>query len=149
MCSLLLAFTVLFGSAPTWAASAADFMRDANSGSTAAQHCLGVRNEKGEGVDMAEAARWYRKAAEQGSAVAQYCLGWCYYAGEGVVADQTEAVRWYRKAAEQGDAHARQALDRLERETKPTVNFCGGCGTRAKPGNRFCTNCGRKLDPTP
>jgi uncharacterized protein len=62
------------------------------------------------GIDPADAVKWYRKAAEQGDAVAQYYLGLMYLNGKGVPEDDAEAVKWFRKAAEQGNAKAQYYL---------------------------------------
>ncbi len=68
----------------------------AEQGYAEAQHNLGVRYAKGEGVvqNHAEAVKWWRKAAEQGYAEAQHNLGVCYYNGDGVGQDYGQAYRY-------------------------------------------------------
>ena len=77
-------------------------------GDMTAQHNLGRRYYRGEGVpqDDAEAAAWYRKAADQGDPHAQYNLGVLYGEGQGVPQDDAQAVAWTRKAADQGEPRA-------------------------------------------
>ncbi len=87
-----------------YATALREFLVLAEQGHASAQHNLGVKFNKGEGVpqDYAAAIKWYRKAAEQGYADAQSYLGAMYAAGQGVPENSAEAVMWYRKAAEQG-----------------------------------------------
>jgi TPR repeat protein/pSer/pThr/pTyr-binding forkhead associated (FHA) protein len=77
-----------------------------------AENRLGVRYEKGDGVDKdeKEAVKWYRKAADQGFALAQYNLAGCYFGGTGVDKDESESVKWLKKAADQGFALAQYNL---------------------------------------
>ena len=77
----------------------------AENGDAKAQHALGFRYYKGDGMgkDLAAAAKWYRMAAEQGFAPAQCELGTLYARGEGVDKNDVEAARWFRKSAEQGE----------------------------------------------
>jgi tetratricopeptide (TPR) repeat protein len=93
------------------------FRVSAELGEPAAQCMLGMRFQKGEGVekDMAEAVKWYRRAAEKSKLhaadpAAQNNLGECYRMGEGVGQDYAEAVKWYRLAAENGHARAQNNL---------------------------------------
>jgi hypothetical protein len=88
------------------------FRKAAEQGYGAAQHNLGVRYERGQGVpqDYAAAVSWFRKAAEQGYANAQHNLGLLYHHGRGVPQDHAAAAAWYRKAADQGDAAAQVKL---------------------------------------
>ena len=93
------------------------FRVSAELGEPAAQCMLGMRFQKGEGVekDMAEAVKWYRRAAEESKLhaadrAAQNNLGECYRKGEGVGQDYAEAVKWYRLAAENGYARAQNNL---------------------------------------
>jgi len=92
--------------------SLAELRAKAESGDREAQHKLGLRYDKGEGVknDDAEAVKWYRKAAEQGFARSQLNLARFYYRGRGVTRDYVEAAKWYRKAAEQNNAGAQYSL---------------------------------------
>lgn len=84
----------------------------AEQGLAEAQHALGLRYARGDGLpqDMAQAAVWFRKAAGQGIAEARYNLGIMYYYGDGLPRDMHEAIRWLRMAAKQGDVKARKAL---------------------------------------
>ena len=84
------------------------FRVSAELGEPAAQYMLGMRFQKGEGVeqDMAEAVKWYRRAAEESERhaafpAAQASLGECYRKGDGVGQDYAEAVKWYRLAVSQ------------------------------------------------
>ena len=93
------------------------FRVSAELGEPAAQYMLGMRFQKGEGVeqDMAEAVKWYRRAAEESERhaafpAAQASLGECYRKGDGVGQDYAEAVKWYRLAAENGLARAQNSL---------------------------------------
>ena len=93
------------------------FRVSAELGEPAAQCMLGMRFQKGEGVErnMAEAVKWYRRAAEESKLhaafhAAQNNLGECYMKGEGVGQDYAEAVKWYRLAAENGHARAQNNL---------------------------------------
>jgi TPR repeat protein len=62
------------------------------------------------GVDMAEAAKWYRLAAESDYSPAQSQLAVLYYQGVGVPKDDSEAIRWFRRAASRDDAYAQSWL---------------------------------------
>lgn len=77
-------------------------------GAAQAQYRLGVRYERGLGVepDEAEAIRWLTRAADQGHAGAQRHVGQMYAEGRGVPLDIAAGLRWYRRAAEQGDTMA-------------------------------------------
>ncbi len=93
------------------------FRVSAELGEPAAQYMLGMRFQKGEGVeqDMAKAVKWFRLAAEESERhaafpAAQASLGECYRKGEGVGQDYAEAVKWYRLAAENGLARAQNSL---------------------------------------
>ena len=87
----------------------------AEQGLAKAQHSLGNRYYKGEGVpqDYTEAAKWFRKAAEQGDADAQYNLGVCYLNGNGVPQNKAVGIKWLKKAAQQGDEYAKNILEGL------------------------------------
>ena len=84
----------------------------AEKGDARAQNNLGVRYEKGQGVeqDFKEAFKWYQKSADQGQATAQFNLGMSYASGQGVEKDSKEAVKWFQKAADQGNARAQYVL---------------------------------------
>lgn len=68
-----------------------------------AYYSLGVRYEKGDGVDQnwEEAVRYYKIAASKGLVLAQNALGSCYWNGNGIERNLETAVEWYKKAAEQ------------------------------------------------
>ena len=80
----------------------------AEKGDAKAQTALGVRYEKGDGVEKnpVKAVSYYKKAAGQGHAEAQSRLGYCYANGIGVTPDEQTAFLWYQRAAEQGYAAA-------------------------------------------
>ena len=91
------------------------YKKAAEQGHSAAQSCVGVCYDTGNGVeeDRAEALKWYKKAAEQGYSGALYNLGCCYDCGDGVEEDKAEALKWYRKAAEQGHSVAQYAVGNI------------------------------------
>ncbi len=62
------------------------YRKAAENGYADAQNRLGVRYDRGEGVEKNsyEAVKWYRKAAEQGHAKAQCNLGICYEDQDGI-----------------------------------------------------------------
>ena len=66
----------------------------------------------GNGIDLAEAAKWYRRAADQGNAEAQWRLAQKYYFDE----DYAQAVAWSRKAADQGHAFGQLFLGMMYRD---------------------------------
>lgn len=78
-------------------------MREANSGSLAAQHELGYRYLAGRGVsaDTVKGAEWILKAANRGMALAEYNAGILYTHALGVPWNPFEAFRWFRRAAAQ------------------------------------------------
>lgn len=73
-----------------------------NSGSAIAQHYLGLKYKKGDGVpqDYFLAFHWFKKAAEQELPEAIYQLGLMYEEGKGVEQNDIEAVNCYAKAKE-------------------------------------------------
>ncbi len=77
-------------------------MREASSGSSAAQHELGYRYLLGRGIaaDTAKGAEWILKAADRGMALAEYNAGILYTHALGVPWNPFEAFRWFRAAAE-------------------------------------------------
>ena len=95
---LLIALTVF----QLTAQKAKDYRAAAERGDAEAQYNLGLRYEKGEGVEMnqMQAVYWYKKAAEQGDIYAQFNIGDCFYNGDGVEINYAQAVFWYKKAAE-------------------------------------------------
>ena len=82
---------------------------------------LGYLYETGVGVEQSwkDAVAWYRRAVDQGLPRAQYNLAWCYENGRGVLRDQEKALELYRAAAEQAYDGAAEAVERLEKGTKP------------------------------
>jgi len=84
-------------------------------GATKAQYRLGVRYERGLGVERneAEAIRWLTRAADDGHAGAQQHLGQMYAEGRGVVQDYGMAMRWYRMAALHGNASAECEIGKM------------------------------------
>jgi TPR repeat protein len=86
--------------------------KQAEQGSTLAQHNLGKRYYFGEGVekDFSRAAYWWQKAALDGLATSQFNLGSCYYEGEGVPINLSKATFWWRLSAERDFPLAQTAL---------------------------------------
>ena len=84
----------------------------AENGSALEQCDLGVRFETGNGVgiNLAEAAAWYRRSAERGWPDAQFYLARLYALGRGVPTDFVEALRWTERAAGAGFPAAQATL---------------------------------------
>lgn len=100
---------------PDFATEFESLLYDAGQGSKWAQHDLGLRYIKGEGVEKNDtlAVKWFTMAAESGLMYAQSCLANCYYEGlGGLEVDYPKAVEWYRKSAEQGLDYAQYRLGR-------------------------------------
>jgi len=95
--------------------SISDLLVKAKAGDQEAQHELGLRYDKGEGLEQsdAEAAKWFLKAADQGNVPSQYNLGVMYQEGQGVSQDPNEAFKWFKKAAEKGYPYAQNSLGHL------------------------------------
>lgn len=77
-----------------------------------AQYQLGnvfARGESG-GVDLAQAAEWYRKAGEQGHADALCNYAFLLHAGEGVAKNEEKAYELFEAAANQGQVQAQLNL---------------------------------------
>ena len=100
---------------------------EAEQGRAEAQHAMGLRCAKGDGVLKDE-------AAERGDADGQFALSLMYEKGEGVDKHPVEALKWCRLASQQGHDIAfvhqatleatmtrEQVIEavRLEREWKP------------------------------
>lgn len=77
-------------------------------GNVQAQYALGLRYDKGNGVERnyLAAREWYEKAAAQGHSVAQCNIGILYYNGHGVERNYLTANGWFEKATFQGNAAA-------------------------------------------
>ena len=96
----------------------ADYIKElkkhADAGEKKAQHNLGYRYFKGNGLkqDYNEAVKWLTKSAEQGLAEAQSQLGFCYSMGHGVEQDHKKAFELYLKSAEQGLAVAQYNISK-------------------------------------
>ncbi len=77
------------------------YRKSAEAGCAIAQWWLGVKYQRGEGVeqDNEQALYWHQKAAEQNDASACYALGKMYEAGEGVEQNWQQAASWYERAA--------------------------------------------------
>ncbi len=88
------------------------YRKAAEHGHVQAQNTLGLRYEKGEGVnqDYRTAAYWYYEPAKNGHTQAQNNLGFMYSEGIGVEQDYTEAFNWYLMAAENGHVKAQYNL---------------------------------------
>ena len=99
----------------------------ARNGDAEAQHNLGVKYIKGNGIDrdIEEGVMWIRKAAMQAYAHAQYDLGLLHAKGEGVPKDYGMAYTWFDIAATHEDEApevatiARKNLDELEHLFSP------------------------------
>ena len=92
-----------YESSPTQLIETFALMREANSGSLAAQHELGYRYLMGRGVsaDSVKGAEWILKAANRSMALAEYNAGILYTHALGVPWNPFEAFRWFRRAAGQ------------------------------------------------
>lgn len=95
--------------------AAEEDLRAARKGNAEAAERLGIRYQRGDGVeqDYAEALKWFSAAAEKGNAGAEYSLGFMYENGLGAVTDLAAAVSFYKKAAAHGSARAERSLGRL------------------------------------
>ena len=84
----------------------------AQSGDPVALFEIGARYTEGRGVgvDLAEAANWYKLAADRGSAPAQYRLGNLFEKGNGIEKDLDKAMAYYNRAADAGNASAMHNL---------------------------------------
>jgi hypothetical protein len=112
--TLVLAICLLHPLAQVQAASleVTAIQQRAEQGDALAQHDLGHRYAKGEGLprDLEQAEIWFRRAAEQGNAQSQSVMGGMYYMGFGLKQDFQQAAVWFRRAAEQGEARAQAYL---------------------------------------
>ena len=79
-----------------------ELIRQAESGDAEAQYQLGLKYNKGDGVelDFNKAVYWFSKSAENGCSNGINALGVCYYYGEGVEKDVVKATELYAQAAE-------------------------------------------------
>jgi len=95
------------------------YKKAAEQGHSTAQCWVGNCYFYGTGVsiDYSEAVKWYKKSADQGDKTAQANLGICYETGHGVSENLSEAKKWYKKSADQGYGPAKEALERLEKNT--------------------------------
>jgi TPR repeat protein len=86
--------------------------KEANSGSAAAQHELGIRYLTGQGVfvDTVKAAYWVKKAAEQKLVSACYNYGIFLNNGFGVEWNPNEAFKYFMYAAEKDMPDAQYAV---------------------------------------
>ena len=91
------------------------FRKAADQGYSAAEYCLGLAYEYGDGVpkDDAEALKCFRKAANHGLPEAQDKLGSMYDEGYEVPKDLAESAKWYRMAADNGDVRAQVKMGDL------------------------------------
>ena len=92
-----------------------------NSDRLCAQNNLGVKYEKGQGVeqDFKEAVKWLRKAADQGLAGAQSNLGYIYANGKGVEQNFATGYAWWNIAATNGDQNAKKGLPQVAKAMTP------------------------------
>lgn len=95
-------------------------LKNAKKGKAWAEHEIGVKYEKGQGVrkDDAEAVRWFKLAAKQGHPWSMFSYANHLHQGLGVSRNFAEARRWYEKAAALGCPSSQHALamDLLEGE---------------------------------
>lgn len=84
----------------------------AEAGDPVALFEIGARYTEGRGVgvDMAEAANWYKLSADRGFAPAQYRLGNLFEKGSGIGRDLDKAIAYYSQAADAGNASAMHNL---------------------------------------
>ena len=80
-----------------------------------AQHRLGCRYDKGQGVkeDKAEAFKWFKMAANKGNMKAQAMVGQYYFVGTGVKQDMITAKEWAEKSAKQGWNYGKDLLKEI------------------------------------
>lgn len=102
---LIVIVSVLLGVGLAYYTGVGDTLESrAKKGDVVAMHELGLRFERGAGVerDVNKAVELYHKAAEKGYARSQFNLGIAYSQGLGVKRDTKQAAEWYIKSAEQG-----------------------------------------------
>ena len=95
------------------------FLKAAEQNNINAQVFLGICYQAGYGVAQSceEAVKWFQKTAEKNHEVAQYSLGICYENGFGVKLSKEQAAYWYQKAVENGYEKAKEALERVTKES--------------------------------
>ncbi len=100
--------------------------RAARAGSLVAMNEMGVRYQKGQGVeaDPINAIGWFTVAAQRGLPASQVNLGNCYEVGRGVLQDFEQAGAHYAAAAKQNFGPAQYLLAQL---------FEQGKGAKANP----------------
>lgn len=100
--------------------------RAAVAGSVLAMNEIGVRYQKGQGVeaDAINAIGWFTVAAQRGLAASQVNLGNCYEVGKGVLQDFNQAGANYAAAAKQNFGPGQYLLAQL---------FEQGKGNKANP----------------
>lgn len=67
------------------------------------------------------AMQWYQKAADKGNGAAMYGLAMLYYNGEGTAVDLTKAKEWLKKAADKNITQAKDALKKMETDTRDNL----------------------------
>ena len=84
----------------------------AENGDSKAQLDLGLKYQKGEGVekDLVAAYKWLLKSAENGNAEAMFFVGDALIRGDGVAKDIDGGWVWFRKSAEGENAEAQYRL---------------------------------------
>ena len=105
-----------------YATAPRDWSSLAAKGDAKAQHSLGLKYSRGQGVpqDYVEAVKWFRKAAEQGHAGAQYTVGVRYSLGHGIEKNIVQAYMWWSLAALEGHQIADGFRDSAARHMTPT-----------------------------
>jgi uncharacterized protein len=78
----------------------------AEKGYAPAQNELGMRFQRGEGVNAntSEAARWYQRASDQNYVAAHVNLGLLLVKGDGLAQDFAKAITLFQKAGDAGDS---------------------------------------------
>lgn len=99
-----------------------DLIIDADKGDRGSQVLLGLRYEKGNGVEKSynEAFKYYSLAAEQGDVFCIHKIGKFYERGLGVTKCFREAFKYYKLAADQGDPMAQYSIGQFYEEGKGT-----------------------------
>lgn len=138
-----------------------NLIKDAESGDAESQFYLGLKYDKGEGVeqDFTIAAIWFKKAAEQGHAKAQFCLGIMYEDGQGVPQNDEDAFYWYQISAKKGYINAQFNLalmyesgNGVQQDYKQAARWyrkaakCGDLDSLVNLGSMYCNGEGYPKD---
>ncbi len=88
----------------------------ANTGDSAAQFVVGLRQSQAPNLHMKDAVQMLQRSAEQGHRGAQLRLGVLLFDGGGVDKDPINAGKWLLRAAEQGSVEAQARLQLMYTE---------------------------------